>query len=163
MNPQPLKPIKNPRAKHDFQGRTCSIRAVGSYVPARVLTNAELVIEACREKASFRFLYPLDMSIKDKITRIATTTYGAREVVFSEEASKKALMLRKLKLDALPICVVKTPFSLSHSPKKKGRPHGFKLPIEDIELRNGAGYISAYCGNVKTMPGRMVTVVVITR
>lgn len=114
---------------------------------------AENIIEACKIKHDFRFLYPLDMPIKDKVRRIAKTIYGAGDVVFSDEASKKALIFKKLKMDNLPICVIKTPFSLSHNPKRKGRPHGFKLPVEDLVISRGAGYISVFCGNVKAIPG----------
>ena len=114
---------------------------------------AEKVIEACKIKHNFRFLYPLDMPIKDKIRRIARTIYGAKDVLFSDEANKKALIFKKLKMDNLPICVVKTHLSLSHNPKREGRPHGFKLPIEDIGISRGAGYILAFCGNIKTLPG----------
>ena len=114
---------------------------------------AENIIEACKIKHNFRFLYPLDMPIKDKIRRIARTIYGAKDVAFSDEANKKALIFKKLKLDNLPICVVKTHLSLSHNPKRTGRPHGFKFPVEDIGISRGAGYISVFCGSIKTLPG----------
>jgi len=114
---------------------------------------AESLIRACKEKADFRFLYPLDIPLKDKIRRIAKTIYGAKEVTFSEEANKKALALKKLKLDTLPVCVAKTHLSISHNPKRKGRPHGFKFPIGDIEIHSGAGHITAYSDNVKSLPG----------
>ena len=73
--------------------------------------------------------------------------------MFSEEADKKALSLRKSKLDALPVCIAKTHLSLSNSPKRKARPHGFKFPIDELVLQNGAGYITAFSDNIKTMPG----------
>jgi len=114
---------------------------------------AECVIRACKENSGFRFLYPLDIPIRDKIRRIAKTIYGAKEVTFSEEANKKAIALKKLKLDNLPICVAKTHLSISHNPKRRGRPHGFKFPIEDIDIHNGAGLITAYSDNIKTLPG----------
>jgi len=114
---------------------------------------AECVIRACKENSNFRFLYPLDIPLKDKIRRIAKTIYGAKEVTFSEEANKKVLALKKAKLDNLPICMAKTQLSISHNPKRKGRPHGFKFPIEDIEIHNGAGCITAYSDNIKMMPG----------
>ncbi len=114
---------------------------------------AECIIRACREKSGFRFLYPLDIPLKDKIRRIAKTIYGAKEVTFSEEANKKVLALKKLKLDNLPICMAKTHLSISHNPKRKGRPHGFKFPIENIAIHNGAGCITTYSENVKKLPG----------
>jgi formate--tetrahydrofolate ligase len=113
---------------------------------------ARAVIEACKIKYSFRFLYPLDIPIKDKIRRIAKTLYGAKDVLFSEEVNKKVLIFKKLKIDNFPVCVVKTHLSLSHNPKRRGRPHGFKFPVEDIAISRGGGYILAFCG-IKTMPG----------
>lgn len=114
---------------------------------------AESIMRSCKEKSGFKFLYPLDIPIKDKIRRIAKTIYGAKEVVFSEEASKKALAFKKLKLDNLPVCVAKTHLSISHNPKRIGRPHGFKFPVEDLEVHNGAGHITAYSSDIKTLPG----------
>lgn len=114
---------------------------------------AESVIKACKIKHGFRFLYPLDIPVKDKIRRVAKTISGAKEVVFSDEANKKVAMFRKLKIDNLPVCVAKTHLSLSHNPKRKGRPHGFKFPVEDLVMRQGAGYITAICDSARTMPG----------
>jgi len=117
------------------------------------LDLAKAVIEACKIKHSFRYLYPLDLPIKDRIKRIAKTLYGAKEVTFSDTANKSASLLKKLKIDNLPICMAKTHLSLSHNPKRRGRPHGFKLPVEEIRIYNGAGFVTAFCANVKTMPG----------
>ena len=128
----------------------CDAWAAGS---EGAIELAKFVLEACKKKPNFRFLYPLDMPIKDKIKRIAKTIYGAKEVVFSEDADKKALQYKKSKLDSLPVNIVKTHLSLSHSPKRKGRPHGFKLPVEDLEVCNGAGYISAICDDINRVPG----------
>ena len=113
---------------------------------------ARAIVTACKIKPAFRFLYPLDMPLKEKIRRIARTIYGAKDVMFSEETNKKALLFRKLKLDNLPVCVAKTPLSLSHNPKRKGRPHGFKFPVDDILLWQGAGCIVALSSNAETMP-----------
>lgn len=115
---------------------------------------AQAVIEACKAKRTFRFLYPLDIALKDKIRRIAKTIYGAKEVVFSESANQKALHLKKQKLDNLPICMDKTHLSLSPSAKRKARPHGFKFPVDDLDIQNGAGYIKAVASDgTTTLPG----------
>jgi len=113
---------------------------------------AKAIILACKSKVAFRFLYPLDIPIKDKIRRIAKSLYGAKDVNFSDEVSKKVSMLKKLKINNLPIVMVKTTSSLSHNPKRKGRPHGFKFPVEDITICQGAGYITALAANVREMP-----------
>jgi len=114
---------------------------------------AQNIIQACKVKHNFRFLYPLDLPIKDKIRRIARTIYGAKDVAFSDEANKKALLFKKLKMDNLPICIAKTHLSLSHNPKRRGRPHGFKFPVEDLVISRGAGYIVVFCGTIKNLPG----------
>ncbi len=79
--------------------------------------------------------------------------YGAKEVVFSETAQSKMTSYKKLKLDEQPVCMAKTQLSLSHDSKRKGRPRGFKLPINDLNIANGAGFINVLCGDIKTMPG----------
>jgi formate--tetrahydrofolate ligase len=114
---------------------------------------AQMVQNACKASKGFRYLYPPDLPIKEKIKRVAKAIYGAKEVQFSDEANKKALALKKVKMDKLPVSIVKTPFSLSYNPKRRGRPHGFKFPIEDIQIYNGAGYIAAFSSNVVMMPG----------
>jgi len=115
---------------------------------------AKTVIDVLKKKkSSFRFLYPLDLSIKEKILRIAKTIYGAKEVVYSEVADKKMRHYKSLKFDKLPICMAKTQYSLSHDPKRKGRPKNFKLQVVDINLSAGAGFLYVLCGDIKTMPG----------
>jgi len=108
------------------------------------------VIKNCPSK--FRFLYPPDMSIREKISRIAKTIYGAKEIAYSESALKKMTLLKKLKFYNLPVCMGKTHLSLSHDSKRKGRPRGFKLPVNDIQLAAGAGFIYVQCGDIKRMP-----------
>jgi len=105
------------------------------------------------KKSAFRFLYPLDMKLKDKITRIAKTMYGAKEVVFSDVLDEKIKIYRKLKLTNMAVCMAKTQFSLSHDPKRHGRPRNFKLQVKDITPYAGAGYMYVTCGDMKTIPG----------
>ena len=95
----------------------------------------------------------MDVSIPDKISRIAKTLYGAKEVIYPQDVSEKVKLFRKLKIDNLPICMMKTQYSLSHDPKRKGRPRNFKLPISDVHLSAGAGYIGVVCGDMRTIPG----------
>ncbi len=118
------------------------------------LELAKAVMEVTKtKKSNFRFLYPVDMPIKEKIARISKTLYGAKEINYSDAAEAKIKILTKLKLADKPICMAKTQFSLSHDAKRKGRPRNFKLPINNVHLANGAGYIYAICGDIKTMPG----------
>jgi len=114
---------------------------------------AEAVVRACDEPKNFRFLYPLDIPIKEKIEIIATKIYGADGVVYEEGVEEKIRRFTEFGWDKLPICMAKTHLSLSHDPKLKGRPRGFKLPIKDIRPAIGAGFLYPLCGEIRTMPG----------
>jgi len=114
---------------------------------------AQAVAKACDEPNDFKFLYPLDMSIKDKIHTIATKMYGASGVTYHPIAEKKIKQYADLGFDKLPICMAKTHLSLSHDPKLKGVPTDFELPIRDIRVSAGAGFIYPLCGKMRTMPG----------
>jgi formyltetrahydrofolate synthetase len=111
------------------------------------------VMAACEKPSHFKFLYPLDDSIKEKIETIATKIYGADGVEYSEEAEKKIETYNRLGFDKLPMCMAKTHLSLSHDPKLKGVPKGFILPIRDIRASVGAGFLYPLVGEMSTMPG----------
>jgi formyltetrahydrofolate synthetase len=93
------------------------------------------------------------MSIKDKITTIATKVYGADGVEFSAKAQQQIERYTKEGFDKLPICMAKSHLSLSHDPSLKGRPTGFTVPIREIRASVGAGFLYPLCGNMSTMPG----------
>jgi len=114
---------------------------------------AKAVSKMCETKSRFNFLYPLDASIKEKIEKIAKNIYGAAKVEYSEEAEKKIVCYTKLGYDKLPINMAKTHLSLSHDPKLKARPRDFTLPIRDIRISAGAGFLYPLCGTMRTMPG----------
>ena len=114
---------------------------------------AEAVVEACKTKSEFKFLYSLDIPIKEKIETIATKIYGADGVDYSPLAEKKIRRFTKQGLDKLPICMAKTHLSLSHDPNLKGRPRGFRVPIRDVRPSVGAGFLYPLCGEMRTMPG----------
>ncbi|MGB3057977.1 MAG: formate--tetrahydrofolate ligase, partial [Candidatus Omnitrophota bacterium] len=114
---------------------------------------ARAVINASKEKMRFRFLYPVDMNLRSKIERIAKSMYGASEVKYSEQATHEMERVEKAKLDQVPICMAKTHLSLSNNSNKKGRPRGFKLPVEQINVAAGAGYVTVKCEGTTTMPG----------
>lgn len=118
---------------------------------------AEAVIKACEKPSNFRFLYPLDMSIEEKIETIATKIYNADGVVYEPLAKRKIKQFTKLGYDKLPICMAKTHLSLSHDPSLKGVPKGYKLPIRDIRASVGAGFLYPLCGEMRTMPGLPTT------
>ncbi len=117
------------------------------------LELAEKVVEAAQKKNDFRYLYPLDMPIKDKIETIATKIYGADGVDYSPVAEKKIKFFTEKGFDKLPICMAKTHLSISHDPELKGRPRGFRVPIRDIKASVGAGFLYPLLGTMMTMPG----------
>jgi formate--tetrahydrofolate ligase len=114
---------------------------------------ARAVVQAADKPSDFHYLYPLELSIKEKIAAIATEFYGAARVEYSEEADAKISLYTKMGYGNLPICMAKTHLSLSHEPKWKGRPTGYTLPVRDVRLSAGAGFIYPLCGTMLTMPG----------
>ena len=114
---------------------------------------AEAVVRAAAKPSNFKYLYPLDMPIKEKIMRIARRMYGAGEVEYEPLADKQIRIFTKHGFDKLPICMAKTHLSLSHDPKIKGRPRDFKFPVREVRASVGAGFLYALCGSMMTMPG----------
>ena len=115
---------------------------------------AEAVIAACEEKTNFKFLYELDTPLRKRIELIAREVYGADGVTYSDEALEKAKAFEADPLAGeLGTCMVKTHLSLSHDPDLKGRPKGWELPIRDILVYKGAGFIVPVAGAIKLMPG----------
>lgn len=114
---------------------------------------ARAVVKAAEKPNNFKFLYPLDISIKEKIETIATKIYGAAEVDYAPLANRKIDLYTKQGFDKLPICMAKTHLSLSHDPKLLGRPTGYAIPIRDINASVGAGFLYPLCGEMRTMPG----------
>jgi formyltetrahydrofolate synthetase len=111
------------------------------------------VISACEQPGKFKFLYPLEMSIKEKIETIVREVYGGAGVEYSPEAEKKIALYNRLGFDKLPICMAKTHLSLSHDPNLKGAPTGFIVPVRDIRASVGAGFLYPLLGAMSTMPG----------
>lgn len=114
---------------------------------------AEAVVRACEQPSNFKFLYPLDIPIKEKIEIICKEIYGADGVDYLPEAEEKIELYTKLGFDDLPLCMAKTHLSLSHDPKLKGVPKGFRVPIRDIRASVGAGFLYPLLGEMRTMPG----------
>jgi formate--tetrahydrofolate ligase len=115
---------------------------------------AEAVWAAAEEGApNFRLLYPDDAPLGEKIHTIATKIYGADGIDVSPTAQKALKLYESLGFGHLPVCMAKTQYSLSHDPNLKGRPSGFTVPIRDIRLSAGAGFITPLAGEMRTMPG----------
>jgi len=115
---------------------------------------AEAVIQACSEKNHFKFLYELDTPLRKRIELIAREVYGAKDVTYSDKALAKAKAFEAdREAKKLGTCMVKTHLSLSHDPDIKGRPTNWDLPIRDILIFRGAGFIVPVAGTIKLMPG----------
>ena len=114
---------------------------------------AEAVWAAATGGSAFRLLYPNEMPLAQKIETIATQVYGAAGVEFLPAAAKSLRQFEDLGYGHLPICMAKTQYSLSHDAALKGRPTGFTVPIREVRLSAGAGFITPICGDMRTMPG----------
>ncbi|MHC4560053.1 MAG: formate--tetrahydrofolate ligase [Planctomycetota bacterium] len=115
---------------------------------------AEAVIEACNETNHFKFLYDLDTPLRKRIELIAKEVYGADGVTYTDEALEKAKAMEADPVSkTLGTCMVKTHLSLSHDPDLKSRPTDWELPIRDILIYKGAGFIVPVSGAIKLMPG----------
>ncbi|HJU03691.1 MAG TPA: formate--tetrahydrofolate ligase [Nitrospiraceae bacterium] len=114
---------------------------------------ARAVISACAHGAVYRPLYPDSASIKEKIETIARRIYGAAEVKYEEKTESQIEIATKLGFRTLPVCMAKTPLSLSHDPLLKGRPTGFTVPIKELRILAGAGFLTAVCSGMQLMPG----------
>ena len=114
---------------------------------------AKGIIAASNAKSDFKLLYDLEGSVQERIDAIAQKMYGAEKAEFSELAQKKVDTYVKQGLGNLPICVAKTQYSLSHDPELKGAPTGFTVPIRDVRMAAGAGYLYALAADIQTIPG----------
>jgi formyltetrahydrofolate synthetase len=114
---------------------------------------AEAVVAACEKPSDFKFLYPLDWSIKQKIEKISTDIYGADGVAYDPLAEEQIASYEKAGFGNLPICMAKTHLSLSHDPTLKGVPTGYDIPVREVRASVGAGFIYPLIGQMSTMPG----------
>jgi methylenetetrahydrofolate dehydrogenase (NADP+) / methenyltetrahydrofolate cyclohydrolase / formyltetrahydrofolate synthetase len=114
---------------------------------------AKAVMKACEKPSQFRFLYPDDYSIKEKIETIAREIYRAGTITYTPETEAKIALFTKMGLSHLPLCMAKTHLSFTHDPAVKGAPQDWTLPITDIRASVGAGFLYPLCGTMRTMPG----------
>ncbi|KAJ4185467.1 tetrahydrofolate synthase [Fusarium falciforme] len=111
------------------------------------------VIAAAEKPKELKLTYDLEGTVQDRITAIGQKMYGAEKVEFSELAQKKVDTYTRQGYGNLPICVAKTQYSLSHDPDLKGAPTGFTVPIRDVRMAAGAGYLYALAADIQTIPG----------
>jgi formate--tetrahydrofolate ligase len=132
----------------------CSVSTVSEQGGEGGLKLAQEVMAALQEK-SFKYepLYPLDLPVEEKITRIAKEIYGADGVEFVESAPRDLEEIKRNGFSGLPINMAKTQLSLTDNPKQKGAPSGWKLQVREIRVAAGAGFLVALTGKILTMPG----------
>jgi formate--tetrahydrofolate ligase len=115
---------------------------------------ADAVLDACKEEVHFRYLYPLEMKLRDRVELIAKEVYGADGVAWTPEAEAKSKALESdAKYDEYATMMVKTHLSLSHDPALKGVPKGWVLPIRDVLVYSGAKFLCPCAGTISLMPG----------
>ncbi|HET9334391.1 MAG TPA: formate--tetrahydrofolate ligase [Gemmatimonadota bacterium] len=122
--------------------------AGGLELADRVISTAEAM-----SPGSFRFLYPLEMAIRDKIATIAREVYGADGVEYTRPAERDIERLEQIGLGTLPVCIAKTQYSLSDDPARLGRPRGFHVTVNQVRPSAGAGFLVVLTGDIMTMPG----------
>jgi len=120
---------------------------------AGALKLAEAVIKAADQTSQFKFLYPLELSIKEKLEIICKEIYGAAGIEILPEAQAKIDLYTRLGFDNLPLCMAKTHLSFTHDAAIKGAPSGFVVPVRDIRASVGAGFLYPLLGKMSTMPG----------
>jgi len=114
---------------------------------------AEAVAEAAGEPSEFRFLYPDEASLREKIETVATKVYGADGVEYYPQAAQLLDSYEKNGFGSLPVCIAKTHLSISSDPSLKGAPTGWTLPVREVRASVGAGFVYPICGEMRTMPG----------
>ncbi|XP_034834085.1 C-1-tetrahydrofolate synthase, cytoplasmic isoform X1 [Maniola hyperantus] len=146
-----LNMVKEYAAKNGaFRAVICNHWATGG---AGALELADAVIAACDHPSRFAFLYPLQMSIPDKIQKIAQEMYGAGQIEYTDEVLEKIKVFTERGYDKLAVCMAKTSNSLTGDPSVKGAPTGFTLRINDIFVSVGAGFVVPMVGEISKMPG----------
>jgi formate--tetrahydrofolate ligase len=114
---------------------------------------ARTVMAACDQPSAYAPLYDDAAPIKQKIETVARRLYGAAGVRYEKQAESQIEEATRLGFSRLPVCMAKTPFSLSHDPALKGRPSGFTLPVKELRILAGAGFLTAVCSGIQLMPG----------
>ncbi|BDM63183.1 formate--tetrahydrofolate ligase [Shewanella sp. NFH-SH190041] len=114
---------------------------------------AQTIVSATQTEANFHYLYDTQQPLTDKLTQLAQKGYGAEGVSLSEKAQRQLAQLEAQGYGHLPLCMAKTPMSISHDAKLKGVPSRFVIPVTELKLNAGAGFITVLMGSVMTMPG----------
>jgi formate--tetrahydrofolate ligase len=142
------------RKAAEAAGARCAVSTHFANGGAGALELADAVKEACKEKNDFKFLYPIETKLRERVDKIAKVVYGAAGVSWSPEAEAKAKTFEAdKKYDEYATMMVKTHLSLTHDPTIKGTPKGWTLPIRDILIYSGAKFLCPMAGTISLMPG----------
>jgi len=142
------------RKAAEAAGARCAVSSHYSNGGAGALELADAVKEACKEKSNFKFLYPNEMKLRERVDKVAKVVYGAAGVSWAPEAEAKAKVFEAdPKYDEYATMMVKTHLSLTHDPSIKGTPKGWTLPIRDILIYSGAKFLCPMAGTISLMPG----------
>ena len=135
-------------------GARCAVSQHWAQGGEGALELADAVLDACEQKADFKYLYPLEMKLRDRVALIAKEVYGADGVAWTPEAESKCKMLESdPKYADYATMMVKTHLSLTHDPTLKGVPKGWVLPIRDVLVYSGAKFLCPCAGTISLMPG----------
>jgi len=146
--------IKLVKRAAEAAGARCAVSSHWADGGDGALEFADAVIDACKEEAEIKYLYPLEMKLRDRVDRIAKVVYGADGVSWTPEAEAKAKKLEAdPQYDDYMTMMVKTHLSLSHNPVLKGVPKGWTLPIRDVLIYSGAKFLCPMAGAISLMPG----------
>jgi formate--tetrahydrofolate ligase len=142
------------RKAAEAAGSRCAVSQHWAKGGEGALELADAVMEACRREVDFRYLYPLEMKLRDRVELIAKEVYGADGVAWTPEAEAKCEMLESdPKYADYATMMVKTHLSLTHDPALKGVPKGWVLPIRDVLVYSGAKFLCPCAGTISLMPG----------
>ena len=150
--PADLRKIVNFCARHGAEAVVAEHYARGGEGATDLADAVERAIQKNRRR-KFRFLYPLEASLGAKIEKLAREVYGADGVDYDRSAETDMELLTRHGFDKLPVCVAKTPVSLSDTASLRGRPKGFRITVNELRVSAGAGFVVVICGNIMTMPG----------
>ncbi len=142
--------VKKAASKAGAEAVLCECWAKGG---AGAVDLANAVVKAANGKPKLTLTYDNGDTIVEKTEKVATKIYGADKVVWTAKAKKNLEKMLPLGVDALPVCIAKTQYSLSDDAKKLGRPQGFDITVRDVQYRAGAGFVVIVAGDIMLMPG----------
>jgi formate--tetrahydrofolate ligase len=134
-------------------GVRCAVARHAAKGGAGATELAEIVLEELENGSDFRFLYDLSAPLVEKIETVATQIYGADGIDLAPMAARALADFEQLGFGQLPVVIAKTHLSISSDPKLLGAPTGWRLPVREVRVAAGAGYVYAICGDMRTMPG----------